>query len=230
MKKIPITIIFLICSIGVAQVQNQQLNRLSDLEFYVRTNNPTYSTAEGSRYLNDEFLPARINGIQKTQLLRFNVPDNVVEVMNSKNEIMALSFKKGYNIKIMDDLFKVYETHQYLDKDGKKQTTFFEKLYEEGNFKLYLKENIKFTPAKKAKSGYEPAKPATFIKVNDTFYTLGFNTESELLTALPLKRKKLIPLFGEHAQTMEKMIKSEKLNIKDKEDLTALFVAYFKLL
>lgn len=230
MKNILVNIIFLICFAGFAQIQNQQLNRLSDLEFYVRTNNPSYSTAEGSRYLNEAFLPAKINGIQKTQLLRFNVPDNIVEVKNSKNEIMALSFKKGYTIKILDGLFKVYETHEYLDKDGKKQTTFFEKLYEEGNFKLYLKENIKFIPAKKAKSGYEPAKPATFSKENDTFYTSGFNSDGELLTSLPKKRKQLIPLFGEHAQAMEKKIKSEKLNLKEKEDLTTLFKAYLKLL
>ena len=124
MKKILVAIISLFCSVGFSQIQNQQLSRLSDLEFYVRTNNPSYSTAEGSRYLNEEFLPAKINGIEKTQLLRFNVPDNAVEVKNSKNEIMALTLKKGYTIKIMDGLFKVYETHQYLNKDGKKQTSF----------------------------------------------------------------------------------------------------------
>ena len=230
LKNILIFLLFLISSNITAQIQAQTYNNLSDLQFYIRTNNPSYNTAEGSRYLNDEFLPARINGIKNTQLVRFNVPDNIVEVKNNKNEIMALSFAEGYTIKIQDGSSRIYETHSYLNKDDKKQTTFFEKLFEEGKFKLFLKENIKFIPAKAAKSGYEPAKPAQFSRENNTFYYTGFGSASKVLKALPKKRKNLVQVFGDHSAAIEKKIKSDKLNIKEGEDLIVLFKTYFQLL
>ncbi|MBT8183524.1 MAG: hypothetical protein KJN76_01685 [Eudoraea sp.] len=213
-----------------AQIQNAEFTTLNDLQFYVRTNNESYNTAEGSRYLNDAFLPARINGIQNTQLVRFNVPDNMVEVKKNNNEIMVLSFSEGYTIILQDGSNKVYETHSFINHEGKNETTFLEKLFEKGEFKLFLKEQIKFTPAKAAKSGYEPAKPAKFTKGNDTFFVSGLTKDTKTLKALPKKRKNLLPHFGEHASAMEKKIKSEKLDIKDKDDLTVLFKAYLELL
>lgn len=230
MTKIFLSLLLLNTAVSSAQIQSSQFNSLNDLQFFIRTNNPTYSMAEGSRYLNDDFLPARINGIQNTQLVRFNVPDNIVEVKNNKNEIMALSFAEGYTIKIQDGSSRIYETHSYLNNEDKKVITFFELLYENGKFRLFLKENIKFTPAKAAKSGYEPAKPAKFSRENDTFYFTGLGSDSKELTALPKKRKNFVQLFGKHAPAMEKKIKAEKLDIKNGEELVALFKAYFELL
>jgi len=230
MKKLLIATLLLIGANLAAQIQNPQSNNLSDLQFYIRTNNPSHNAAEGSRYLTDDFLPARINGIQNTQLVRFNVADNIVEVKKSTNEIMALSFTEGYTITIQDGSSRVYQTHSYTDKDGKRQTTFFELLYQEGNFKLFLKENIKFTPAKAAKSGYEPAKPAKFTRGNDTFYISGLESDNKMLTLLPKKRKDFVQIFGEHATVMEKKIKADKLDLKNEDELTILFKAYFKLL
>ena len=230
MKNYLLLTLLLICSCLGAQINNGNVNSLSDLQYYVRTNNPSYSTAEGSRYLNDEFLPARINGIQQTQLVRFNVPDNIVEVKKSNNEIMGLSISPGYVIKLQDGSSKIYETHSYLNKEDKTETTFFEKIYEKGSFKLYLKENIKFTEAKPAKSGYEPAKPAKFSKGNDTFYVMGFGGTENTMTALPKKRKALMEIFGEHGQAIAKKIKADKLDLKKAADLSAVFKTYFELL
>ena len=143
---------------------------------------------------------------------------------------MGLTFTTGYTIKLLDGSSKVYETHTYTDENNKNQTTFFENIYEHGAFKLFLKENIKFTAAKPVKSSYEPATPAKFEKVNDAFYFIGLSADSSILTAVPKKRKLLLPYFGEHAPAMEKKIKSDKLNIKDTADLKALFMAYFELL
>ena len=230
MKNYLLLALILICASLGAQINNGNLNSIGDLQYYVRTNNPAHSAAEGSRYLSDEFLPARINNIQETQLVRFNVPDNIVEVKKSNNEIMGLSIVVGYVIKLQDGSAKIYETHEYINKEDQTQTSFFEKIYQEGDFKLYLKENIKFTPAKPAKSGYEPAKPAKFSKGNNTFYVLGFGNKDKKLTALPKKRKALLPLFGEHASEIGKKIKSEKLDLKKSEDLTTVFKIYFELL
>ena len=73
MKNVILFIMLLVGTSLTAQIQNVQNQTLQDLQYYVNTNNPKYESAEGSRYLQDDFVPAKINGILKTQLLRFNV-------------------------------------------------------------------------------------------------------------------------------------------------------------
>ena len=224
-------IFLIVCATSLsitAQIQNPDFTTIGDLEFYVRTNNPSYNSAEGSRYLYEEFLPAKINGILKTQLVRFNVPDNVIEVKKSDGEIMALSFSRGYIISLQDGTNKVYEMHSYINREDKKETSFFEKLHEDRNFKLYLKETIRFIPAKKER-GYEPAKRAKFERGNNTFYVLGFQTDDNTLSTLPKKRKAFVQMFGEHSRSIESKIKKDKLDIKNGKDLTAIFKSYFEL-
>ncbi|MEX0291330.1 MAG: hypothetical protein AB3N14_19660 [Flavobacteriaceae bacterium] len=229
MKNVILFIMLLAGSSLAAQIQNVQNQTLQDLQYYVRTNNPAYAAAEGSRYLQDDFVPAKINGILKTQLVRFNVPDNVVEVKKIDGEIMALSFSEGYIIRLQDGSGKIYETQSVINEDDKKETTFLELKYQDDNFKLYLKENINFTAAKKARSGYEPAKPAKFTKGVNTYYVLGVPSGSKAIIALPKKKKNFYQFFGKHAKTIEKKAKSEKLSLKNGEDITGILKAYFEL-
>ena len=211
-----------------AQIQNPNNDSFNELVFFVGTNNPLYNNAEGSRYLGDEFIPAKINDIKETQLLRFNVVENTIEIRKNDGDVLNLSKKHRYVILLLDGSDRQYETLAYKNEKGETETTFFEKIHRNPNFTLYLKERIKYIPAKPERSSYEKAVPAKFIKANNSFYVIGLPSNLKGMTALPRKRKDFLGLFGTYSQTIEKMIKKEKLDIGRREDIVKILEFYFK--
>lgn len=211
----------------MAQIVQPRNDSFNELVFFVGTNNPLYNGAEGSRYLNEEFVPARINDIKETQLVRFNVVENTIEIKESSGNVLSLSKSHKYVIKLLDGSNSHYETLAYKDEDGKTATTFFEKLHETKDFSLFLKERIKFIPAKPEKSSYEKAVPAKFIKGNKIFYVIGFPNNPNGMTALPGKRKSFLKLFRNKAKPIEKFIKANKLDIDQKESVIKILEYFF---
>ncbi|MEK6154744.1 hypothetical protein WIW50_15860 [Flavobacteriaceae bacterium 3-367] len=224
------TILLALCLAGLSaqgQIQRPNNETFNELAFFVGTNNPIYDEAEGSRYLLEEFVSARINGMEKVQLLRFNVVENSIEIKRENGEVMGLDRSTPYRIALLDGSGRWFETRPYRDERGKLQTTFFERLHRGEGYTLYFKENIKFVPKKPAKSSYEQDVPAKFKREGARFYLQGLGPEGEVVE-LPRKRKNLVPLFGERAGEMEKHIKKQKLDPYKREDLVKLLDFYFK--
>ncbi len=223
--------IFIILFAGTsayAQIQQVNNGRLDELVFYVGTNTTEYDTeAEGSRYLNEEFTPARINNIEGTQFVRFNAVEGTIELKDN-DKILTLSQSYVYVIKLLDGSDKTYETHSFTDEDGAITNSFFEKLYTSEKFALFLKERIIYIPAKKAKSSYEQDVPGKFKKGNTIFYVTDLSHQSDLLFEVPKKRKKLSSLFKKHIKPIEKFIKKEGLKTDGEEDIIKIINFYFE--
>ncbi|MFS4493860.1 hypothetical protein [Maribacter sp. 2308TA10-17] len=229
--KIYVIIAFYLISISAsAQIQQTNNGSLNELVYYVGTNTKKYDDeAEGLRYLTEQFTPATINGITETQLVRFNVVENTIEIKDENNKVLTLSQSYDYTVKLLDGSNKTYETHSFIDENGNKSITFFEKLYGNENFRLYLKERIIYIPAKKSTSSYEQDVPGKFKKGNTIFHITDFISNSSILIEVPKKGKKLAILFKDQAKYMEKFIKHEKLKTDQKEDLIKIFNSYFNL-
>lgn len=214
-----------------ASAQLQQVNNgsIDDLVFFVSTNTKIYDKeAKGSRYLNEEFIPARINTIKEVQLIRFNAVENTIELKDSKDKILILSKSYDYSIKLLDGSNKLYETHSYIDEDGAKAISFFEKIYTTEKYALYLKERIIYKPGKKATSSYEQDLPGKFKKGNTIFYVTDLNPKNTGLIAVSKKKKTLSVLFQKQAKTIDKFIKKEGLKMDKKEDIISILNFYFE--
>lgn len=214
---------------GQANVTVRQNGPNTELYFNTTVKAPTYDEVIGSPYLYDEFVPAKVNEIEMTHFIRFNVFDNNIEFKGDNGIVYSMIKPNDYNIKLMDGSNKVYETHDF--DDGKKEggNTFFERIFTNGKFGIYLKEMIDYTPVKLAKNSFEANRPAKFKKTNGTYYFIDFDADADVLIKLPNKEKHFLKLFNGHATDVKNFIKKEGLYIEKEKDLIHILDYYFTL-
>ncbi|MBS9461671.1 hypothetical protein KIM67_04565 [Flagellimonas sp. 389] len=225
-----LAILFLMGMVN-GQVTQPGTAQLNELEFFIQLNNPKYDGVEGSKYLFEEFVPAKINTIQKSYLVRFDILENTIEVKKDKDEIIGLSKKTDYTIKLLDGSERIFETKTFSDKNGYSVKGIFEQLYADDFFILFGKSRIKFQKAKPMKSSYEQAVPAKFVPLADAFYVFFLKGEkSGKMVRIPQKKKELKSFFGTEASKMEKFMKQEKLTFDSREDLIQTLKFYSSLI
>ena len=214
--------ILLVAMIGfTSYAQSDYRNRLGDVYYDPYMYKQKYNDPDGSPYLNETFTQAKINDISETQLVRFNAYEGTVEVKLSANRVVVLKESEDYVISLNDGSGRIYETHGFRDSKGNLKNSFFEMVHRGEKYTLYLKENVKFFKAEKAE-GYKAAKPASFKKLNDVFYITDLWDRTPVLVELPVRTKNFTGLFPDQAQEVKKLIKSEKLQLDNKEDLVKL--------
>jgi len=226
-RKIALLILSSLPTALLGQIQDVPNGSLQDLAFYIGSNNPKYANAEGSRYLNDNFIAAKINKISETQWIRFNVVENTVEMKAENDEVRTLSLNQIQKIQLLNGSDIVFEIHHYRDEHGTIQSSFFESISSGKNYTLYRKERIKFVPSIPEKSSYEPAVPARFVKIKTKLYVSGFLEEGHL-EEIPTKKKAFLKLFGANATSIQKFIKAEKLQWQNSEALVLILNYHFK--
>lgn len=207
--------------------QQQLRNDLGDTFFVPNLYKTKYDSPEGSPYLNEEFVPAKINNIAETQLVRFDATLGKVEVMITRDKVVALDNSKPYTISLIDGSNKVYKTFKYKDEYGNEKTSFFELLDSSLSYKLYLKENKRFYKKVKAQ-GYAEEEPAHFKKIKSEFYVTDFKNQSERLLFIPQKLKPFTEFFQDDSKSIKAFIKDNKLKINDANDLVKIFKFYFE--
>ncbi|MEL6917237.1 MAG: hypothetical protein AAFO99_05845 [Bacteroidota bacterium] len=227
MKKLLIVFLIIPASHISAQIVRNTTESFNELVFFVGINNPEYDNAEGSRYLNEEFVLAKINSISKVQPVRFNLIENSIEIRKEDGTIMSLSQSYDYTIKLVDGSKKEYETKRFKNENGDIKTSFFEKIHATENYALYFKERIRYIPKKPAKSSYDQEVPAKFVKGISKFYMAFSKSESQELIEIPRRKKDFLKTFMDKDGTMEKFLKKEKLKFDKKEDLVKLLDFYF---
>lgn len=205
----------------------EQRNYFGDVYYVPGKYKTIYNSPEGSPYLNEEFVPAKINNITDTQLVRFDAVLGNVEVMITASKVVTIDGTKPYTISLIDGSNKVYKILKYADVNGNANTSFFELLDSTLNYKLYLKENKKFFKKVKAQ-GYAEETPAQFKKVKSEFYVTDFKSQSEQLLYIPQKLKPFTEFFQEDSKSIKNFIKDNKLNIGDANDLVKIFKFHFE--
>ncbi|NAS11173.1 hypothetical protein [Poritiphilus flavus] len=225
-----ITVVF---ALALAPCLNAQINRprndsFNELLFFVGTNTIKYDETEGSPYLYEDFLPAQINNIKETKMVRFNAVENVIEVKQGEN-ILGLTMSKAYSVKLRDGSERIFEIHPVETENGKQEKVFLEKVFSNDKFMLYMKENIRYVEAKPAKSSYDQPIPAKFVKNKNSFYLIEQDSEGQKLVLLPKKKKTLIKTFGDKGKTIDKKIKKEGLKLNEKNDMVTILSYYYNL-
>ena len=225
MKK---SIVFGILLISVAVCGQQELrNRFGEVYYAANLYTTNYNAFEGTPYLNEEFTPAKINDVSETKLVRFDAFEDRVEIRVSANKVVILQASEPYVISLLDGSDRIFETKKSLDEKGNTTTTFFELIANHKDYKLYLKEKIKFSKAEKAQ-GYDKAKPATFKKQHAAYYITDFKTPSDQLIRIPSKVKSFVAFLPNSLKPIKKFMKDNKLKIDKGDDLLKIFDFYFE--
>ena len=176
-----------------------------------------YNTVEGTPYINPEFISAKINDIEETQFIRFNIADNNIEVKTDGGKIALLNMEKDCIIQLLDGTERLYAAAFYYHEEVKTKS-FFEVVKESENYSLYKKERKKYKEKEEAE-GYKDPKPPKFVDQVPLFFYRGHNSNATHLVRLPKKKKKFIDLLTSDGKSLEKYIKQEKLNFKKKNDI-----------
>ncbi|WP_435623306.1 hypothetical protein [Flagellimonas sp.] len=209
-----------------AQIAQNNISSFDDISFFVNVNNPKYDNAEGTKYLNEKFIPAKINDLEKLYPVRFDLLDNIMEFKENDQEIMGISPAKEYRIGFTDGSNRVFVSKTIIDETGDLKRLFLEVIKVNPKYSLYKRERVKFQPAKPAKSSYEPEIPAVFKKMNDSFYVDYPDDSIDYLLQLPKNKKKIKTFFGDKGNELVKFAKKEGLKFDSQENLVRILDYY----
>ncbi len=180
---------------------------------------------EGSPYLDEEFIPAKVEGFEKTQLVRFNAYEGKVELKLPGNKVYVLPESKSQSIVLLGENRRTYITDNFTDSKGDKVHGFLELMHSGESFELYVRESIRFFKKIEAE-GYQKEVPPRFKKGKDAYYLKTVDTDGYML--IPSKQKAFLKLFpASEVKNIKNEIKSKDLSITDKEDLIKLFTLHW---
>ncbi|HNP32465.1 MAG TPA: hypothetical protein PKN96_04185 [Flavobacterium sp.] len=201
-----------------------QNNKVSNLDTYgIRLSethySSSYSSTQGSPYLNKAFLHAKVGDLIQNALMRYDAANDQFEFITATNDTLILN-KTGALGDISFSIPKAtYQLVNYTERDGKKTTGYLVKLYEKNNFTLYKRQKVKYYPATAAKSSYDTASPARFDPMRDTFFLK--RGEGEIIE-LPSGKKGILKLFPEKKDDLEAFIKQNDLDLEKERDVIML--------
>ncbi len=209
--------LFIVCG-SVAQELRTQFG---DVYYDVNMHRGQYDGTIGSPYLNEAFLPCRINEIKETQLVRFNAYNGSVEVKVSGTKVVLLGDLETYVIALKDGSGKTYYTGNYFNHKGDLENSFFELIHQSGDYKLFVKENIKYHKEVKAE-GYKDAEPPSFKKATASYFITDLWEKTPHLKLLPSRLNAFLDLFPDQAKSLKMYIRKNRLKLDNAEDLVQI--------
>jgi hypothetical protein len=159
-------------------------------------------------YISSKYSAANVDNIVETFFLRYNMYRDEME-FSKNNQLLYLKKTKGRSIvfqypKVNYKLFELNNELKYfiVHNDGKNQ--------------LLSRQVVTFQEAQPPKNSYVSGKSADFVRNKDLFY---IRFDNDNIIEVPGNKKKFYAIFKGNESKIKKYIKSNKLNIKDIEDL-----------
>lgn len=211
-----------LCFVFNLQAQNTAYNQRDNFgQAYFNPNVylKQFKDFEGSPYLMEDYVLAKINDNKINRLVRFNKYSGKIEVQVAENKAIELPDDKSFEIRLLNGTDRYFKTGKYLSMDGKKEYSFFEKVYDGTGFTLFKKENVRFIKSKEA-GAYSNPKPAKFQNQNPTFLLQKKGSFSDQVVELSNNRKKFLSMFPEkEKEVLKSFIKENKSDLKEKNDM-----------
>lgn len=171
------------------------------------------SNAEGSPYVNENFMPLKIKGFDQIFSGRYNAYNGEMEIQLEEN-VIVLDIEKPYEVNFINSNIK-YKIFSYTNSKGITKNRFLLLVNETPEHLLLKEETIKFEDASPAKNSYQAAKLASFKRESDIYYL----KRNKVITYLPSRSKDLVKAFPQNAVDIKKFIKKNKLSTKNEADL-----------
>ncbi len=228
MKKVGFYFLLFLGIASFGQIQPNQSGSLNELSFYVNTNTRNYEDVTGSKYIFDDFKPAKIKGFKGVHEVRFDAVDNTIEFKSNDGGILFLSKNQPYVIELIGDSPKrIFEIHKFLKPNKKIETTFFEKRFNTEKYILYKRYRIKYEPEKPAKSSYEKKVEAKFTRLEDAYYLNDPLKSTDYLIEIPRKKKPFYAFFAPRQAAIKTFVKKNGINPNIEKDVLKTLEYYF---
>jgi hypothetical protein len=199
-------------------IENDDANHTILKSFDLRS-----SELQGTPYLNENFLPAKINDIDKLFSMRYDAYTDAMEI-EMEGQYYHLPTDADFTI-VFTGLDKTYTLNSYEGEKGPERGYFV--LAQEGErVSLLIKERVKYHKEVPQNLGFVEYQPPRLKRAADELY-FGFPNKSA--KKVPRKKREVLKLFGENASLMSDYAKSMQLGFKSPEDLKKL-IAYYDTL
>nr|WP_317631280.1 hypothetical protein [uncultured Flavobacterium sp.] len=172
------------------------------------------SEAQGSKYLTEGFLEAKIDDSVKDFPLRFNAFENKFEHKNDSGQVIVLD--NVYN-KIAFSTGLTFELITYTNLENNVNKEYLE-LINLSSRNLFKTNKITFIDAKAPVNGYDTAKPAKYVPGKSSYIVKYGDKYFEL----PKKTKELEKMFPEKSEELKSFVKTNKTKLDKESDLIKL--------
>ncbi len=182
-----------------------------------------YSNLNGDPYIFKDFRKGKLvvlSGAKFDIAIRYDIYANEMHLQN-KGEIFAIIHPEKVNRIETDSLTFIYS--KFIKSPGEETTkdgSYFI-LQADGKCKLLIKKNMRIQDPEPPKL-YQDAKPPKFVATSDTYYL-----KLKDASAARIKNEKdLFAVLGDQEAALDKFIRSNKLRIKNAEDLAKIVTYY----
>lgn len=183
-----------------------------------------YAEIQGSPYLDDDLVKGYVKfiyGDSTVQFLRYNIYTDEVEYLADEKLLVIKNATQVHYVYVNGHWF-YYKTYKFRNAFKK---GFLEKLVS-GHFELYVKYAVDYEKKKNPESSYEKATPDRFVRKLPTYY---FAIDNGPIINFDNSKSGLEEIFREDYPEIKKLIKSEKLKLRQQEDLVKIFEYYNSL-
>lgn len=186
---------------------------------------------DGSPYANNQFIPSKLykgDSLIATHVpMRYNIFSDQIELKDPKAETptpkAALLRNTDLTVQIYDNKYRYSE--DFVSEKGV-PGSYFEVVWEDGEYSLYKKMEVTYHPPFKAKTSFDNDRPAEFIQ-NEIYYLVKNKGE---FTELPSRKSALYKVLGDKKKEVKNYIKKNDLDIDQEKDLARLVAYYNSLL
>jgi hypothetical protein len=182
-----------------------------------------YSNIIGDPFLYKDFIPGSLTlktGETLPLYLRYDIYTDEIQ-FRQKEEIYVLVNTESVSVVMMDTLKFIYTRYMKSPGDISSIENSWFLLKEDGKCRLLIKKNLRLQSAEDAKP-YQAAKPAKFIKTNDSFYLQPEGQNAMRVTS----RKDILSILSDKSSELNKFIDSARLGAKDINDLRKIVAFY----
>jgi hypothetical protein len=220
---IKLTYAFLLISLvskaqeGNANVNNSTVTRETLL---ARSGYVSPLETKGSPFLYTEYKKARIANNQKLVDMRYNAYKDEVEIINNGRNMTIFKNNEYSPIQIIDSDEKLYLLE--YPYQGKKVLGYLFEVKKIENITILMRISKGYDKGKYAIDSFDRSKENMYDDLPDIFY---FQKQDGVILQMPKTRDELIKMFPEKKHSIELNIKDKKLNTKNLNLFSQLFIA-----
>ncbi len=180
----------------------------------------------GSVYIDDQFLPCKVyfdNDLVGDFYYRHNAYNDEIEIKDTQFvEEAESSLATIKELKLVDPIGdKELSLKTYKNKQGEVRNGYLYLLTDGDNYKLFTKNNVKYTEGTHAISSMVRDTPNKFSQFTEYYFVAKDGKVAEYISNRKNDFLKL--LDKETRQDVQNFMKKEKINLKDEADLIAVF-------
>ena len=219
MKKTPFNILFLFFIVFNSNAQGylDKIDPYSTGILYKNgvLNSRDLAKIEGSKYLDEDFQLAEVSTVPQKLMVRYNAVTDTLEIQSTGLDFFSLTKKNPYNTITIIANGNKFKLLNYKNKETNIYGYLLQ-LYAKNNVTLYRRDKIIFQKAIEARTTYQQATPAKFVKTNPEYY---LSLKNETAIALPKNKKEFQDLLPSKKEEISTYLKNNNFSIKDEKSI-----------